>query len=90
MVNARLQPYSDPVREKTRQRVNKWMRESGRFDAVVDFDAMLADPQNPVQLNPMYHSGGFLHPNELGYLKIADEFPLGIFETFEGGVGGFI
>ena len=90
VVNSTLQPYSDPEREKTRQKVNKWIRESETFDAVVDFDAMLADPQNPVQLDPMYNSGDFLHPNDLGYMKIADEFPLGIFEEFEGGVGGFI
>ena len=29
------QPYSDPEREKTRQKVNKFIRESGTFDAVV-------------------------------------------------------
>ena len=90
MVNATLQPYSDPERERTRQTVNKWIRESGRFDAVVDFDAVLADPQNAVQLHPMYDSGDFLHPNEMGYIKIAEEFPLEIFKAFDGGVGGFI
>ena len=84
------QPYSDPERERTRQRVNDWIRTSGRFDAVVDFDKTLADPATPSQLNALYNSGDYLHPNVAGYQKIADEFPLEIFEEFAGGVIGFV
>jgi lysophospholipase L1-like esterase len=74
-----IQPYSSPVREVTRQRVNNFIKTSGIFDAVIDFDKILADPANPSQLNPLYNSGDFLHPNVAGYQQIADKFPLNIF-----------
>ncbi|EPE32729.1 SGNH hydrolase [Glarea lozoyensis ATCC 20868] len=73
------QPYSDPERENTRQRVNKWIRESGNFDEVVDFDALLRDAKIPSQLDARYNSGDYLHPNVVGYQRIADKFPLDIF-----------
>lgn len=80
------QVYSDPTREATRQRVNAWIRESGRFDAVVDFDAVVRDPANATILNPLYDSGDHLHPNEAGYQLMADSFDLGVFEKFKDGV----
>ena len=73
-------PYSNAEREKTRQRVNKWIREEGDFDEVLDFDQWLRDPKNASQLNPLYNGGDFLHPNVAGYQHIADLFPLKIFE----------
>ncbi|OBT97814.1 hypothetical protein VE01_05058 [Pseudogymnoascus verrucosus] len=73
------QSYSDPTREKTRQRVNSWFISSGLFDAVVDFDAVVRDPATPSQLAPEYNSGDYLHPNVAGYQAIADAFPLDIF-----------
>ena len=78
--NASIQAYSDAEREKTRQRVNKWIREEGDFDAVVDFDRFLRDPKNASRLNPLYDGGDFLHPNVAGYQRIADLFPLDIFD----------
>lgn len=77
--NVTIQPYSDPIREQARQKVNKWIRTSGVFDAVIDFDAIIRDPKNGSVLNPIYDSGDFLHPNVAGYQKLADEFPLSIF-----------
>jgi lysophospholipase L1-like esterase len=77
--NNTIQPYANALREQTRQRVNKWIRTSGVFDEVIDFDAILRDPKNGTQLNPIYNSGDFLHPNELGYQTIANAFPLSIF-----------
>ncbi|KAF8200192.1 SGNH hydrolase-type esterase domain-containing protein [Pholiota molesta] len=74
-----VQPYSSPVREATRHRVNAFIRTSGIFDAVVDLDKIVGDPANPSQLNPQFDSGDFLHPNVAGYQAIADAFPLGIF-----------
>ena len=65
--NSTIQPYSSPMRDKTRRKVNDWILNSGKFDAVVDFDAILRDSQNSTQLNPLYNSGDFLHPNEAGY-----------------------
>ncbi|KAK7188896.1 hypothetical protein PSPO01_05005 [Paraphaeosphaeria sporulosa] len=83
------QPYSNAEREKTRQKVNKFIRESGTFDAVVDFDKMLADPKIPSQLADAYDSGDYLHPNPAGYQRIADLFPVEVFREWEGGADEF-
>lgn len=88
--NNTIQPYSDPEREKTRLRVNQWIRTSGKFDAVIDFDAVVRDPSNFTQLNPMYNSGDYLHPGTPGYIAMAAAFPLDIFTWFENGVNGFV
>lgn len=80
------QAYGAPAREATRQRVNAWIRGAGRFDAVVDFDAVVRDPGNHSILNPVYDSGDHLHPNVLGYQVMADSFDLGLFERFKDGV----
>lgn len=87
--NSTIQPYSNPQREVTRSRVNDWIRTSGVFDAVVDFDKILRDPKNPTQLNPAYDSGDYLHPSPAGYQAIADAFPLSLFTQFSLGVNGF-
>jgi len=84
-----IQPYSSPVREVTRQRVNAWIRTSGMFDAVIDFDKVVADPKIPSQLNPIFNSGDFLHPNEDGYMAMANAFPLDLFQEFQGGVSRY-
>ncbi|CAG7921083.1 unnamed protein product [Penicillium olsonii] len=73
-----IQPYSSPVREKTRQRINTFIRKSGIFDAVLDFDRVLRDPLAPGQLLEKYDSGDHLHPNVAGYQALADYFPLEI------------
>ncbi|KAK6523994.1 hypothetical protein TWF694_005662 [Orbilia ellipsospora] len=89
--NTVLQPYSAPEREVTRLRINDWIRKSKGtvFDAIIDFDAMLRDPKNQTQLNPIYDSGDQLHPNVAGYQYIANQFPLSILDTFADGVDGF-
>jgi len=84
-----IQPYSSPVREVTRQRVNAFIRTSGVFDAVVDFDRVVADPKIPAQLAPQFNSGDFLHPNVAGYTAMAAAFPLGLFGEFAEGVVRF-
>ncbi|CAP99783.1 Pc22g24950 [Penicillium rubens Wisconsin 54-1255] len=75
-----VQPYSSPEREKTRQQINKFIRQSGVFDAVLDFDRVLRDPQVPSQLLKQYDIGDHLHPSVAGYQALADYFPLGLFE----------
>ena len=87
--NTTLQPYSSPVREATRQRVNAFIRSGGWFDAVVDFDAVVRDPDAPSQLLEKFNSGDFLHPNVAGYQAMADAFPIDIFDKFADGVSGF-
>jgi lysophospholipase L1-like esterase len=74
--------YDDPdgIREATRHTVNEWIRGSGRFDAVVDFDLAARDPANPQQLLPAYDTGDHLHLNPTGYKALADAVPAQLFE----------
>lgn len=81
--------YDDPNREKTRQRVNTWIRTSGKFDHVFDFDAILRNPSNASQLNPSFNSGDGLHPNVAGYQTVANAFDISVFSKFPNGVSGF-
>jgi lysophospholipase L1-like esterase len=70
--------YWSPEGEKTRQAVNQWLRTSKAFDAVIDFDAALRDPQNPTKFLPKYDSGDHLHPSDLGYRAMADAVDLAL------------
>ncbi|OCT51185.1 extracellular GDSL-like lipase/acylhydrolase [Cladophialophora carrionii] len=88
--NTTVQSYSDPLREQTRQKVNDFIRHSGTFDAVLDFDAVLRNQSFPSQLADALQGGDYLHPNGAGYARVAETFDLGLFERFEGGVGGFL
>jgi lysophospholipase L1-like esterase len=69
-----------PERERTRQAVNEWVREGGAFDAVVDFDRALRDPEHPTSMLPIYDCGDHLHPSDLGYNKMGDAIDLSLFE----------
>lgn len=57
--------------EAQRQAVNRWIRTSGAFDGVFDFDAALRDPADPTRLLPAYDSGDHLHPSDSGYRAMA-------------------
>ena len=72
-------PVATPQKEEIRQKVNAWIRTAGHFDAVVDFDAALRDPQRPARLLPAYDPGDFIHPNDAGNKAMADAFDLKIF-----------
>ncbi len=65
--DAARQPYSAAERERTRQNLNRWIRTSREFDAVVDFDAVLRDPHDAARLKPAYDSGR-LPPPQRGSL----------------------
>ncbi len=65
--------------EQIRQAVNQWIRTSGLFDAVVDFDAVLRDPSRPVRLRPEFDPGDHIHPNDAGNQAMADAFDLSRF-----------
>ena len=84
--NTSIQSYAEPTREQTRQRINHWIRNSGAFDAVIDFDRVLRDHYNPSYLNPEYNSGDYLHPNVKAFHAMAGVFPLDIFEKFSNGI----
>jgi len=69
----------NPRREAVREAVNAWMRESGAFDAVVDFDKALRDPENRLNMLPRYDCGDRLHPSDLGYRAMGDAIDLALF-----------
>ncbi|MEP6915065.1 MAG: SGNH/GDSL hydrolase family protein [Acidobacteriota bacterium] len=71
-------PFTDQG-EAIRQAVNTWVRSSGAFDAVVDFDAATRDPQDPQRFRPEADSPDMLHPGDAGYTLMADAFELGMF-----------
>jgi len=71
--------YDSPAHEAARQTVNDWIRTSGRFDAVIDFDAATRDPLNPNHLLPVADSNDHLHPNEAGYRIMAGAINLKLF-----------
>jgi lysophospholipase L1-like esterase len=65
--------------EQTRAAVNNWIRTSGTFDGVVDFDKITRDSQNPAHFNPAYDSGDHLHPNDAGYQAMGAGIDLSLF-----------
>jgi len=69
----------NPQTEALRQAVNAWIRDSGSFDAVVDFDLLTRDPANPERLRPDYDSGDFIHPNDAGNAAMAAAIDLNMF-----------
>jgi lysophospholipase L1-like esterase len=72
--------YYSESKEALRQAVNKWIRTSGSFDGVIDFDAVLRDPDHPSRLLPRFASQDRLHPNDLGYQAMADAIDLALFK----------
>lgn len=74
---ATLTPASlPPQRETIRVAANRWIRTGGAFDGVIDFDAALRDPSDPVRLRRAYDSGDHIHPSDAGYAAMADAVPL--------------
>jgi lysophospholipase L1-like esterase len=71
--------YFSPESEAARQEVNNWIRTSGRFDAVIDFDAALRDAKAPDRLAAEFDCGDHLHPSVIGYQRMADAVDLSVF-----------
>ncbi len=65
--------------DKVRTAVNDWIRKSGEFDGVLDFDAVLRDPAKPAQITDGLHAGDHLHGSDAGYRKVADSIDLKLF-----------
>lgn len=70
--------------ETTRQAVNQWIRTSGAFDGVFDFDAAVRDPSHLSQFREGYHSGDHLHPSAIGYKAMADTVDLSVLRSGTG------
>lgn len=74
--------------EQMREAVNHWLRTTGAFDGVIDFDAALRDPSHPREVIPTLQRGDHLHPNDAGYERMALAIPLGLFERARGSSPG--
>jgi lysophospholipase L1-like esterase len=71
--------HPGPLSEADRQAVNEWIRAAGHFDAVIDFDAVVRDPQHPDRLLPAFDCGDHLHPSPAGYKAMGQAIPLSLF-----------
>jgi lysophospholipase L1-like esterase len=72
--------YNSAKGEEVRKAVNDWIRTSGVFDSVIDFDKITQDPQNPDHFNPPYDSGDHLHPSDAGYTAMGEGIDLKLFK----------
>jgi lysophospholipase L1-like esterase len=68
--------FNDPDKEAKRAAINDWIRTSGRFDGVIDFDKLAADPANPLHIKAEFDSGDHLHPNDAGYAAMGNAVDL--------------
>jgi lysophospholipase L1-like esterase len=68
--------YYSPEKDKVREAVNQWIRDSGEFDGVLDFDAVVRDPARPAHVLAAYDAGDHLHPNDAGYVAMANSIDL--------------
>jgi lysophospholipase L1-like esterase len=74
------QGYFTPDKEAKRLAVNNWIRTSGAFDGIIDFDRVVADPARPAALAAPYDSGDHLHPNDAGYRAMGEAIDLKLFQ----------
>lgn len=73
-----LDDYYQVEKDALRQQLNAWIRGSGSFDAVLDFDARARDPAHPLRLLPAYDSGDHLHPGDAGNRALAEAIDLSL------------
>jgi lysophospholipase L1-like esterase len=85
-IGATITPYTGsdyyhpgPLSEADREAVNRWISAPGHFDAVLDFDRIVRDPQHPDRLLAAYDSGDHLHPSSAGYRAMGEAVPLQLF-----------
>jgi lysophospholipase L1-like esterase len=64
--------------EEVRQALNRWIRNGGEYDAVVDFEAAVRDPANPTDFREGLYADG-VHPNDAGYKLMAESVDLSTF-----------
>jgi lysophospholipase L1-like esterase len=76
-----MTPYEDaayyhPEGEAVRSAVNEWIRTSGAFDGVIDFDQAVRDARHPTRYRGADQSGDNLHPNDEGYRVMSEAINL--------------
>jgi hypothetical protein len=80
--NPLFESFYTSEKEKSRQEVNAWIRNSTEFDGVIDFDAAVRDPNHPTQLLPAYDSGDHLHVNDAGNVAQGNAISLALFKRW--------
>ena len=65
--------------ECIRNEVNQWIRFSGEYDNIIDFDEIMRDPDEIKKLKKEYDSGDHLHPNDLGAKAMTNGINLELF-----------
>ena len=86
IIGATLTPYAGTIfpgyysdeGESERQAINAWIRDSGAFDGVIDFDAVVRDPDQPDHIGAEYDFGDHLHPNDAGYRAMGEAIDLSL------------
>ena len=73
--------FYTPEKERLRQEVNAWIRNSGELDGIIDFDKAVRDPSHPTQVLPAYDSGDHLHVNDAGNVAQGNAISLALFEA---------
>jgi len=71
-----IEGYYNVDKEAKRKAVNEWIRTSGAFDGVIDFDALMQDPKDPERIRAEFDKGDHLHPNDAGYQAMAESIDL--------------
>ncbi len=69
-----------PEKEAVRVALNGMIRASRDFDALIDFDLGLRDPEHPTRMLPIYDNGDHLHPSDAGYIRMGDLIDLALFD----------
>jgi lysophospholipase L1-like esterase len=72
--------YFTPEGETKRKALNQWIRTSGAYDGVIDFDMVVRDPSAPGRINPAFDSGDHLHPGDAGYKAMGESIDLALFK----------
>jgi lysophospholipase L1-like esterase len=71
--------YYTPAKDEVRIELNEWIRSSGEFDGVIDFEKATQDTTNPRIIKAEYDSGDHLHPGDVGYKAMADSIDPALF-----------
>ena len=70
----------NPEGEQIRQAANHWIRTSGAFDAIIDFEEIARDPNAPGKLHSDFDSGDHLHLSAAGYRALGESIDLSLFK----------
>ena len=65
-------------KEQIRLAVNEWIRTSGEFDGVIDFEHVVMNPDDPISFLPAYDLGDHIHPNDAGYRAMGEAVDLNL------------